>query len=34
MELRTDRLILREFAAGDWQDVLVYTSDPLVAQYM
>ena len=34
MQLETDRLILREFDAGDWQDVLVYTSDPLVVQYM
>ena len=34
MQLETDRLILREFAADDWRDVHVYTSDPLVVQYM
>lgn len=34
MQLETERLILREFAADDWQDLNAYTSDPLVVQYM
>lgn len=28
MELRTERLLLREFAPGDWPAVLAYQSDP------
>jgi RimJ/RimL family protein N-acetyltransferase len=34
LQLETERLILREFAADDWQDLNAYTSDPLVVQYM
>lgn len=34
MQLETERLLLREFAADDWRDVHSYTSDPLVVQYM
>jgi [ribosomal protein S5]-alanine N-acetyltransferase len=34
MQLETERLILREFAAEDWRDVHVCTSDPLLVQYM
>ena len=34
MQLETDHLILREFAAEDWQDLNAYTSDPQVVQYM
>lgn len=34
MQLETTRLTLREFRADDWPDVNVYTSDPLVVQYM
>ena len=33
MMLTTDRLILREFVAGDWQDVLRYQSDPRYLRY-
>ena len=28
MRIDTERLVLREFVAGDWQDVLGYQSDP------
>jgi RimJ/RimL family protein N-acetyltransferase len=34
VQLETDRLSLREFAADDWQDLNAYTSDPRVVQYM
>jgi len=34
MRIETKRLIIREFEPGDWQDVLQYTSDPLVMHYM
>jgi hypothetical protein len=34
MQLETDRLILWEFAADDWQDLNAYTSDRWVVQYV
>ncbi|AYB43910.1 GNAT family protein [Paenibacillus lautus] len=34
MYIVTERLVIREFEPGDWQDVLQYTSDPLVMFYM
>lgn len=33
MELQTERLILREFKAGDVRDVIVYQSQPRFADY-
>jgi RimJ/RimL family protein N-acetyltransferase len=33
MELTTERLILREFRATDWTDVLAYQSDPRYLRY-
>jgi [ribosomal protein S5]-alanine N-acetyltransferase len=33
MELTTERLVLREFNPGDWQDVLAYQSDPRYLRY-
>ncbi len=33
MRLETDRLLLREFTAQDWPDVLAYQSDPLYLRY-
>lgn len=34
MQIETERLIIREFVAGDMQAVHAYASDPLVARYM
>ncbi|MBX4147998.1 MULTISPECIES: GNAT family protein [Paenibacillus] len=34
MDIVTERLIIREFEPEDWQDVLQYTSDPVVMHYM
>ncbi|GAA0835352.1 GNAT family N-acetyltransferase [Paenibacillus glucanolyticus] len=34
MHIVTERLVIREFEPGDWQDVLLYTSDPVVMKYM
>jgi ribosomal-protein-alanine N-acetyltransferase len=33
MELRTDRLVLRELEEGDWPAVLAYQSDPRYLRY-
>ncbi|HEX2080586.1 MAG TPA: GNAT family protein [Longimicrobium sp.] len=33
MILQTERLILREFTAGDWQAVFAYQNDPLYLRY-
>ena len=33
MKLETDRLILRDFMKDDWQEVLLYQSDPLYLRY-
>lgn len=33
MELRTERLLLREFTSDDWPAVLDYQSDPLYLRY-
>jgi ribosomal-protein-alanine N-acetyltransferase len=33
MKLNSERLLLREFIAGDWKVVLAYQSDPLYLQY-
>ena len=33
MELKTERLILRELKYSDWPDVLAYQSDPLYLRY-
>lgn len=33
MELETERLILREFEAGDWPAILAYQSDPRYLRY-
>ena len=33
MILQTDRLILREFTAGDWQAVFAYQNDPRYLRY-
>lgn len=33
MEITTDRLLLREFTADDWQNILVYQSDPEYLRY-
>ncbi len=33
MELTTERLILREYKASDWPDVLAYQSDPRYLRY-
>lgn len=33
MELRTDRLLLREFVEADWRAVLAYQSDPRYLRY-
>lgn len=33
MKLETERLILRDFVAADWQRVLEYESDPLYLRY-
>jgi RimJ/RimL family protein N-acetyltransferase len=33
MELITERLILRDFEADDWPDVLAYQSDPRYLRY-
>ena len=33
MKLETERLILRDFVKDDWQEVLVYQSDPLYLRY-
>lgn len=33
MELRTERLFLREFTSEDWPAVLAYQSDPLYLRY-
>ncbi|MBI4671427.1 MAG: GNAT family N-acetyltransferase [Chloroflexi bacterium] len=33
MELRTERLILREFVAEDWRAVYVYQNDPRYLEY-
>src|SRR5688572_1917199 len=33
MKLETERLILRDFVADDWQRVLEYQSDPLYLRY-
>ncbi len=33
MELRTERLILREFTDHDWPDVLAYQTDPRYLRY-
>lgn len=33
MKLETERLILRDFVANDWQRVLEYQSDPLYLRY-
>lgn len=34
MDIVTERLVIREFEPDDWQDVLQYTSDPVVMHYM
>lgn len=34
MKLWTDRLILREYVAEDFEDMFAYESDPLVVQYV
>lgn len=34
MELRTERLVLREFCAGDLEDVHAYAADPEVSRHM
>lgn len=34
MHIVTERLVIREFESSDWQDVLQYTSDPVVMKYM
>lgn len=33
MEMRTDRLLLREFVEADWRAVLAYESDPRYLRY-
>jgi ribosomal-protein-alanine N-acetyltransferase len=33
MEIRTERLLLREFVAADWQDVMDYQTDPRYLQF-
>lgn len=33
MRLETDRLVMREFVAADWEAVLAYQSDPLYLRY-
>ena len=33
MKLETERLILRDFVKDDWQEVLLYQSDPLYLRY-
>lgn len=33
MELKTERLILREFVQEDWREVLAYQSDPRYLEY-
>ncbi len=33
MKLETERLILRDFVADDWQRVLEYQTDPLYLRY-
>ncbi|ASA21444.1 GNAT family N-acetyltransferase [Paenibacillus donghaensis] len=34
MVIETERLLIREFRAEDWEAVHVYASDPLVTRYM
>ena len=34
MQLESERLLLREFASGDWPALNAYTSDPGVVKYM
>ena len=34
LPLQTDRLILRDFVAGDWRAVHTYAADPEVVRYM
>lgn len=33
MELRTERLLIREFTSEDWKAILAYQSDPLYLRY-
>lgn len=34
MHIETERLIIRDFTADDWEDVHIYAKDPLVTRYM
>jgi ribosomal-protein-alanine N-acetyltransferase len=34
MQIQTSRLLLREYIASDFEDMLAYESDPLVVQYV